>query len=134
MQDDIEKAFQDELKDHAFNQEVMRTGLEIAYIDIDFKAGCRAHAARSGWVLVSEIEKHFDFSKYGEHESIEMVAINDGQSEEWEHGRLQLKCDYDDGEKLKPAFGINHSYAECVFATDYKYFKRISPPPQSKGG
>lgn len=102
-------------------------GFEDGYLH-----GYQARDAESSWTPIADIEKYFDLSKYGEHESIEMVGIWDGYSEDWEHGRLQLMCDYNNEEKLLPAFGINHAYAETVFATDYKFFKRLSLPSLPK--
>ena len=121
MQDDIEKAFQDELKDHAFNQEVMRTGLEIAYIDIDFKAGWEAHAARSGWVAIEDID---DALRDGHHVSLGWWLF---PTKEWQ---VEHRCEWDSGRGAWFDYDGNE-----VTGAKFAYRPvRTPPPPQSKGG
>ena len=115
-----EKAFQDALKDHDFNQEVMRTGLEIAYIDIDFKAGWEAHAARSGWVAIEDILEEWKDGR--------PLDVWDADMEMMEHGFSFV------GECF-----LCDSYGRVVDDDEdedvrYTHAKLPIAPPQSKGG
>lgn len=97
----------------------------------DFKAGWDAaiSALKAGeWVEIDKIGDYFDFSAMEEFECYERVALHDGI--QWEHGTLTVKCAYDCGEEpMVPAAHINHSYAETVYLSDYKWFMRLPQLP-----